>query len=308
MSKNAPIAFFAYKRPEHTRRALEALMQNDGAAQSELFIFCEGPKRSEDQEAIQQVRDLARSKQWCGSVQVIERETNLGCANSIIAGVTEICEQYARVIVIEDDLVISPFFLDYMNQALAVYENSNQVMQISGYNFLTNLATEQETIFLPFTSSWGWATWQRAWKQFDPEMLGYAALKANKELRYKFDVNDSFYYFSMLEAQIDGKIDAWDIRWYLTVFMLGGLVLYPTHSLVSNTGFDGSGTHYRKKKANSTMLADTIYRAKVSVVSQPLVQNTEAIDLLASYLRKVRYAESSLPRKLISRLLDLNRR
>jgi hypothetical protein len=308
MSKKAPIAFFAYKRPEHTQRALEALMQNEGADQSELFIFCEGPKRPEDQEAIQQVRDLARSKQWCGSVQIIERETNLGCANSIIAGVTELCEQYARVIVIEDDLVISPFFLDYMNQALGVYENNNQVMQISGYAFPINLATEQETIFLPSASAWGWATWQRAWKQFDPGMSGYAALKANKELRHKFDVNGSFYYFSMLEEQISGKIDAWDIRWYLAIFMLGGLVLYPTHSLVSNIGFDGTGTHYRKKKVNAMPLADTIYRSKVSVVPQPLVQNTEAIDRLASYLREVRYAESSLPRRLISKLLGLNRR
>lgn len=301
MFNNAPIAFFAYKRPEHTRRALEALAQNEGADKSELFIFCEGPKRAEDQEAIQQVRALARSKQWCGSVQIIEREKNLGCAASIMAGVTEICEKYGRVIVIEDDLVVSPFFLDYMNQSLEVYAESYQVMQISGYMFPITLPTEQETIFLPLASAWGWATWHRAWKQFDPHMPGYTELKANKKLRHQFDINGSFYFFAMLEAQRQGKIDAWDICWYLSIFMLGGLVLHPTHSLVSNIGFDGSGTHYRKKKVTSVV--DTIYNSKIKVLPQPLVLDIEAIDLLATHLRKVRQDESSFLRRLISRLI-----
>src|SRR6476646_9630624 len=122
MSK-APIGFFTYKRPEHTLRSLQSLAQNEGAAQSELFIFCDAPKELEDEPFVKQVKDIAKSQQWCGKVQIIERENNLGCANSIIRGVTEICEQYGRAIVVEDDLVLSSFFLGYMNKALEKYQD-----------------------------------------------------------------------------------------------------------------------------------------------------------------------------------------
>jgi hypothetical protein len=243
MLKKAPILFFTYKRPDHTRQALQSLAQNEGSQESELFIFCDAPKRAEDEEAVRQVREVIRTQQWCGKVHIIERETNMGCANSIISGVTEICEKYGRVIVLEDDLVLSPFFLDYMNRALDLYEDNPQVMQISGHMFPVNLDVETDAVFLPFSTSWGWATWQRSWKYFDPGMSGYAQLTSNKKLRYKFDLNGSYPYFKMLEEQIDGKIDAWCIRWYLSTFLLGGLTLYPTQSLVSNIGFDGSGTH-----------------------------------------------------------------
>ncbi len=128
--ETSPIAFFTYKRPEHTRQSLESLTQNEGAEQSELFIFCDGPKRPEDQEGVRQVREVVRSKQWCGNVLIVERESNMGCANSIISGVTEVCEKYGRVIVLEDDLVLSPFFLDYMNKALELYKDNHKDVKI----------------------------------------------------------------------------------------------------------------------------------------------------------------------------------
>jgi hypothetical protein len=302
MLTKAPIAFFAYKRPEHTRRALESLSQNHGADQSELFIFCEAPKRLEDQQSVQAVRDVARSKQWCGNVHIIERRKNLGCANSIITGITEICEKYSRVIVVEDDLVLSPFFLNYMNQALELYENDSQVMQVSGYMFPLKLDTDDETVFLPLAAAWGWATWKRAWSQFDPLMTDYAKLKADKALRHKFDFNGSHYFFSMLEAQLNGKIDAWDICFYLNIFFAGGLVLYPAHSLVRNIGFDGSGTHYQKKKSSTTEVVTDIYNSEIHLLPKPLLEDQESVETLSNYFRILHQNKPPLLKRIIAKL------
>jgi len=244
--KKAPIAFFAYKRPDHTLRSLISLAENEGAKDSELFIFCDGAKKTADQDAVNQVREIVRSQQWCGTVSIVERQSNIGLANSIISGVTELCQKYGRVIVLEDDLVLSPFFLDYMNKALNLYENYSQVMQVSGYMFPVKLNVKADAIFLPFITSWGWATWQRAWQHFDPNMPNYEKLKNDKKMQYRFNLNNSYPYFKMLESQRESKMDSWAIRWYLNVFMLEGLTVYATQSLVVNIGFDGSGTHCGK--------------------------------------------------------------
>jgi len=238
-----PIAFFAYKRPEHTRRSLESLAKNHGAESSELFIFCDGSKKPEDDEAVKQVRQIAKSQQWCGQVHIIEREQNMGLAKSIIQGVTELCDKYGKVIVLEDDLVLSPFFLEYMNNALELLEKEPKVIQISGYMYPVNFYSVNDAVFLPFTTCWGWATWKRAWEYFDPEMSGFKLLNTNKNLKYKFNLNNSQSNFEMLEQQINGKIDSWCIRWYLSTFLIDGITLYPIRSLVRNIGLDGSGTH-----------------------------------------------------------------
>lgn len=239
----APIAFFAYKRPEHTLRALEALSRCELAGESSLFIFCDGPKRPEDAEAVDRVRQIAGSSPWCGRVAVIPSERNKGLAKSIISGVSGLCEEYGRVIVLEDDLIVSPYFLRYMNDALELYRDEERVMQVSGFMFDVELETTTDAIFLPFTTSWGWGTWQRAWLKLDPDLSAYSALKSDRKLRRAFNFDGNFDYFSMLEMQHSGKLDSWAIQWYASVFMNNGLVLHPVRSLIANAGFDGSGTH-----------------------------------------------------------------
>lgn len=246
--KTAPIAFFAYKRPEHTRLALESLTKNHGSEHGELFIFCDGPKLEKDIPAINEVREIVKSKKWCGTVNIIERETNMGLANSIITGVTELCEEFGRVIVLEDDLILSPYFLEYMNSALNFYQEDSHIMQISGYMFPVKLRCAEDTLFLPFITSWGWATWQRAWCYFDPDVKQYKGLASDAEQIYKFNLNESYPYFSMLRKQVNGELDSWAIRWYFSVFIKNGLVLHPKWSLVNNIGFDGSGTHCDKSE------------------------------------------------------------
>ena len=242
----APIAFFAYNRPEHTLRSLTSLAENHEAQESELFIFCDAAKKPEHQEGVDTVRRVAGSRQWCGSVHILEQDTNKGCAQSIINGVTKLCNEYGSVIIVEDDLVLSQNFLSFMNTGLHLYERDEKVMQISGFMFPVELPAETDAIFLPFTTSWGWATWDRAWRFFDPSMSGYDSLRIDRRLRTRFNLNGAVNYFNMLEAQQEGRIDSWAIRWYLSTFKNNGFTLYPKKTLVENIGFDGSGTHYRQ--------------------------------------------------------------
>lgn len=278
----APIAFFAYKRPEHTKKSLESLAKNHGAESSELFVFCDGIKKPEDSEAIQQVRDVVRSQQWCGQVHIIEREQNMGLAKSVIHGVTDLCAKYGRVIVLEDDLILSNFFLEYINKSLELYEKESKVIQISGHMFPVKLISDNDAIFLPFTTSWGWATWERAWKYFDPEMFGYKLLSNNRQLKCKFNLNNSYPYFEMLESQINGNIDSWAIRWYLSTFIIEGLTLYPIRTLVENIGFDGSGTHCGEDSSRNI----EINQDKILFMPTEIKVDHKTMNLVFKYLRQ----------------------
>lgn len=239
----APIALFAYNRPEHTRNSVEALACNRLASESDLFIFSDAPKRPEAAASVRKVRDYLATVRGFKSVTIVERQENFGLSRSIIEGVTGLCERYDRVIVLEDDLVVSVHFLEYMNLALARYEHDAAVMQIAGYMFPVDLTISEDALFLPFISSWGWATWRRAWVHFDPHALGYDRLRADPALRRRFDLNGNYGYFKMLSAQQQGRVDSWAIRWYLSVFLRDGLALYPKKTLVNNAGFDGSGVN-----------------------------------------------------------------
>jgi hypothetical protein len=239
----APVAVFAYKRPDHLRRALQSLAANSQAARSALYLFCDGPRQQGDEPAVARTRAVAREQRWCREVHIIEQPQNLGLARSIISGVTDLCQRYGSVIVVEDDLELSPYFLDFMNESLQCYRDEPRVMQVSGYMFPVPVPSARETLFLPLTTSWGWATWERAWRHLDREAGVESPILRDPRQRRAFDLHGAYAYSAMLQAQQQGQIDSWAIRWYHTVFACQGLVLYPAHSLVRNSGFDGSGSH-----------------------------------------------------------------
>ena len=239
----APIALFVYNRPMHTRQTVEALLANAEVAQTMLYVFSDAPRDMAASQAVSEVRSYIRSIADFKSVTIIERETNFGLARSIIDGVTRLCEEYGRVIVMEDDLVTSPNFLSYMNNALTLYENEDQVMQVSGHVFqVPEFIQREEAFFLPFVASWGWGTWERAWKHFDPSAQGWEKINSNSVLRNRFNLAGHFDYSTLLEQQMSGKVDSWAIRWYLSVFLRDGVALYPPQTLVKNIGL-ASGTH-----------------------------------------------------------------
>ena len=242
---HAPVVLFAYRRPDHLRRALDSLVANPGADRTALNIYCDGAKSEIDREAVEQVRKIARGMQGSAlfaSVRVIERDHNIGLAASVISGVTQTLEDHESVIVMEDDLVVSPDFLEYMNQALELYAINEEVISIHGFMYSVPPVLPQ-TVFLRGADCWGWATWRRGWELFEPD-----SQKLLKELdrspdRAEFDFNGAFPYRQMLKDQAAGTIDSWAIRWYASAFLANKLTLYPGQSLVENIGQEGSGTH-----------------------------------------------------------------
>jgi len=190
-----------------------------------------------------------------------------------------------------------------MNTALDLYANESRFMQVSGYMFPVDLEQiRSDVVCLPFTTSWGWATWQRAWIYFDPDALGYADLKNNKKLRYKFNLNNSYQYFDMLKAQVNKKIDSWAIRWYLSTFTLNGLTLYPKNSLVRNIGFDGSGTHCDV----SSNFNSEIHQNKILSIPNSIQLEQKTMDIVFSYLKSYTiYA--SLIERVIQKIMNLYR-
>jgi GT2 family glycosyltransferase len=239
----APVALFVYNRPGHTRQTVEALVANAVANQTPLHVFSDAPRNESASLAVAEVRSYIRNIAGFKSVTIIERETNFGLARSIIDGVTRLCDEYGRVIVVEDDLLVAPGFLTFMNDALEKYALEERVMQISGYMFPARLGVGHKGLFLNFPTSWGWATWKRAWDKFDFTAQGYSVLKSDPEMIKAFNLNGRYDYFSMLQRYLSGRAQSWAIRWHLTVFMRKGLVLFPSETLVENIGFDGSGVN-----------------------------------------------------------------
>jgi len=229
----------------HLRMTLLSLLSCHGVDKSPIIVYCDGPQTAKDVPSVEETRYVARELLGVRA-EYHYKNTNNGLAASIIAGVTDVVSRYGRAIVIEDDLELAPQFIAYMNQALNYYKKFNEVFQVSAYMFdVAELSERKEALFLPFTVSWGWATWKRAWDHFDPLSGGSDLLRTDKILRRRFNLNDSYDYSSMLEDQLAGHIDSWAIRWYWSVFKAKGVVVFPPKSLVRNRGFDGSGTHGR---------------------------------------------------------------
>lgn len=245
MTSQAPITIFCYRRPDHLRRTLQSLMQCEGFKGSPVLVFGDGPRDESERATVDTTRAVAfELLQY--DAQYYFFDTNRGLSASLIHGVSTALELFGRAIVVEDDLTLNKFFLRFMNESLDRYENDDNVFHISGYAFESkHIAARNQSVFLPLTTSWGWATWQRAWQQFDPEARGWELLKTNTELRNRFNLGGAYDYATMLERQMRGKRDSWAIRWYWSVFSKNGLGLFPPVSLVANTGFDGSGTHGR---------------------------------------------------------------
>lgn len=164
----APILLFAYKRPDHTREVLESLARNAESKRSELHVFIDGPKKHDDIRKTGEVRSVVNSQQWCKKVSILSNENNQGVPAQVVANVTKFCKQYGRVIVLEDDLVLSPFFLSYMNKALDVYASEEKIMEVTGYMFAVK-DLNRETGFMRGNCGWGWGTWHRAWQHYEPD-------------------------------------------------------------------------------------------------------------------------------------------
>ena len=258
--KFAPIVLFLFKRPEHTRRTLESLARNIEFSESQLFIYCDGARNNDESTQVEEVRQVAREWPHPNKV-IIERDFNFGLANSIIDGVTNIVNQFGCVIVIEDDLVTSPYFLKFMNDGLRVYENDQRVASIHSYVYPIN--DLPEIFFMRGADCWGWATWQNRWDLFEPN--GKKLLDELKRTRQKkhFDFNGSYPFTKMLSKQVAGKNDSWAIRWHASAYLKNKFTLHPGKSLVQNIGTDGTGTHCVGTSEFATILSSKPIRVEL---------------------------------------------
>lgn len=244
MVKPAGIVLFVYNRPEHTKATLAALAKNPLSAESEIYIYSDGPKRADQQAKVLEVRRIIASVTGFKSIKVRESAENMGLARSILAGVNDAFREQDSLIVLEDDIVTSPDFLEFMNSALDRYRDERSVFSISGFQFPFPAPRGYSyDAYLSYrASSWGWGTWKDRWAGVDWSVADYSAFQHDRISRKKFNRggNDLA---SMLDRQMAGKIDSWAIRWAYAHFKAGAYCLYPVRSRVENIGFDGSGTH-----------------------------------------------------------------
>lgn len=241
----APIVLFTYNRPWHTEQTIEFLSQNKLADESVLYIYCDGPKEnttSEQLDKIKHVREVIRKKKWCKEINIIESEINKGLADSIIDGVTEIVNQYGKIIVLEDDLDTSPGFLQYMNDALNIYEDEKKVYHISTYMFPVK-AKLPVTSFYRLASCWGWGTWSDRWRNLDcdAKSLYRQLFKIHEGRRLDIDGTDQFW--NQLVSNVEQRKKTWAVLWHFSIFLNDGFCLHPGRSLVKNIGTDGTGVN-----------------------------------------------------------------
>jgi len=244
----APIALFVYNRAEHTRRTVESLRENELAHRSDLFVFADGARTQAAAAAVQEVRQVVRSIEGFRSVTIIERERNFGLANSVIKGLTELCDEFGRVIAVEDDLLTAPDFLTFMNCALERYEDEPRIFSVSGFNFSTRPPDDYpyDAFFGYRSSSWGWGTWKDRWARVDWTVLDYASFRGDKTQRRLFNRGGEDL-TGMLALQMVGGIDSWAIRWAYAHFKHDSLTLLSVQNRVFGIGLDGSGVHCRRR-------------------------------------------------------------
>jgi hypothetical protein len=274
----APIVFFAYNRPGHTRLALESLSRNTLAGESALFIYVDGPKQNASEETkalIEEVAAVVKEKKWCKEVTVNISTVNKGMFQSNIDGITAAVDKFGKVILMEDDNVVSPGFLQYMNDALSFYQDTPQVMHVSAFTrpdlqpAVDKL--NQDTYFFYHTYTWGWGTWKRAWDKFTTDALAVKKMAAAKGNIKKLNMDGTFEFFWGLDAVAKKKF-SYNTIWHSVVFLNDGLCLYPKRSLVDNIGHDGSGTNC---KPNELFKQTEALAAAVPVKAIPLKEQED---------------------------------
>jgi len=240
----APIAFFCFNRADKTKAVLEALAKNDLASESEIFIFCDGPRNIKDLPKIKEVHDVIDNISGFKKTHIIKREINHGSQFSIIYGINSVLEKHDSIIVVEDDIITAPSFLKFLNHSLEFYKNEKNIWCLTGFNYPKNLLTlpknYAEDIFFvrDKNASWGWATWKDRWQKIDFELKDFGDFIKDKKRTKEFN-RAAGNMVEMLRFQKEGKI----IQMAYAMFKNKAYTMHPVKTLVKNIGFDESATH-----------------------------------------------------------------
>ncbi len=274
----APIVLFCYNRPLHLEQILQSLSQNKIISSSSLIVFSDGAKNNGDEEKIKQVRKIIHQVGFAKNVRIVESLENKGLSHSVMLGVTSVFKEFEKVIVLEDDMILSEYFLDYANDALNMYEHDQEVACISGYIYPL-LEKPPETFFIRGADCWGWATWKRSWNTFEKDGRKLLKELTDQNLISEFNFNSSYPYSEMLLRQIEGRNDSWAVRWYASAFLKNQLTLYPSQSFVKNTGNDKSGTHAEQSTAFDVSLCSS----KMELRRNDLKENKQVRTFFENY-------------------------
>lgn len=242
MAEDVAIAIFAYNRPQHLRKLLESLLGNPESVSIPVYAFSDGPRDPIDAASVAEVREIFEEfAQYFSIVRTFSKE-NQGLGQSIISGVSAVLSRFESVIVLEDDLVLSPHFLKFMLDGLRKYRYSKSVASIHGY-FYPSSKRLPTTFFLPGADCWGWATWRRGWAHFNENADELQTELARRGLMDTLNYGSGTFFSNLLRDVAEGNSDSWAIRWHASSVLAGSLTLYPGRSLVQNAGNDGSGTN-----------------------------------------------------------------
>jgi glycosyltransferase involved in cell wall biosynthesis len=305
LDQEPAVIIFAYKRALSLGQLLNSIRDAENFKNYQYFIFLDGPKSNEDLKLVGDVYSIAkRFQSEIGPEKVVieAQEINLGLANSVIRGVTQVLDRRDKAIVLEDDLVISRKALNYFSRGLEVYSNKKNVGAICGY-VPFDMDSQNTTFFINEASSWGWATWSDRWREanWDADWLYHEIINSNR--RFYFDQLGTYPFTEMLRLQKDGAIDSWAIRWQASLFLENKLCLYPIKSLITNLGFRGVGTHGTK---------DHRYEVDVSQDFNPyfnqipVLEDFSASVALSSFYKKLNH-ESGIKRKFYKSLITLKK-
>ncbi len=296
MADLAPLILFVYNRPEHTKKTISGLMQNRLAAETELYIFSDGPKTPSDEAKVNEVRQIVQAVTGFKKTELITGEKNKGLANSVISGVSTVFEKHDKVIVVEDDLESTSDFLDFMNQALGRYENEQNVFSVTGYAYpFKAVGSLAESAYFSYRgSSWSWATWKDRWQSIDWEIKDKNDFIPDENLRKVFNKGGADL-SPMLIKQINGEVDSWAIRFAYNASKQNKLHAVASRAKINNIGQDNSGTHSKKTSKYDVVLQEE----KEFVFPDTVEINPEIQRDLEDFFRK------SAVKKLLSRIRGL---
>ena len=249
METSSPVVLFCYKRLDTLKQTIESLQQNYWADRSELYIFSDGPQKPADEPIVRSIRDYLKTITGFKKVVITEAVKNKGLANSIIDGVTDIINQYDKVIVLEDDLVTSRNFLIYMNKALDHYKDNPKIFSITGFSIPIKGLNENSVYFTQRANSCGWGTWKDRWAIIDWEVKDYSALMRSRSLRTAFNKMGSDM-LGLLRKQKTGKINSWAIRWCYHQFKHDLYSVHPVVSKIINIGYGSADATHTKESFN----------------------------------------------------------
>ena len=303
---NAPIVLFCYKRLHHLERTLSSLAQNTLAGSSTLYIYADGAKRNaknpiQEQAEVAAVRKLIKQERWQQSfrkVSLVETMENQGLASAVIRGVSEVVQQHSRVIVLEDDVLVNPYFLEFMNEALDIYRDEEKIGSVRAQAF--DLPDMPELFFAQMNGDFAWGTWQRAWQKvsFDGKKL-LQDLKQRKLTR-QFDYENHYPYTQMLRDQVAGRNSSWGVRFYASLFLQGILTLYPGKALAVHIGYD-NGTHFDRQAWSP--LDGTLFPDKIPVHKMAVLESKVAREKMKQLFKQEGFASFWLSRQILKAIL-----